>query len=87
MRLRPFTHELPKSLLNVGKKTTIETQIDNYYSLKVKNINFIGDYKQLGINISKDYPKILSGVNEQRLSNCPIKINRKDIKSILLMDI
>ena len=61
------------------------------FDLLLKNLkkeaSLVGDYKQLGINISKDYPKILSGVNEQRLSNCPIKINRKDIKSILLMDI
>ena len=72
-----------------------------FRALKVKNIyefdlllknlkkegSLEGDYKKLGINISSGYSKILSGVNEQRLGNCPIKINRKDIKSILLMDI
>ena len=72
-----------------------------FKTLKVKNIyefdlllknlkkegSLEGDYSKLGININRDYPKILSGVNEQRLSNCPIKINRHDIKSILLMDV
>ena len=53
VRLRPFTHELPKSLLNVGKKTIIETQIDNYHSLKVKNINIIVGYKKEKFKLKK----------------------------------
>ena len=52
-----------------------------------KNAALEGDYNKLGIDISRDYAKILNGVNIQRLNNCPIRINRKDIKDILLMDI
>ena len=64
----------------------------------VKNINEFDKYltnlqqksgleknlKKLGIEIQKDYPKILSGVNSQRLSNNPIKIQKTDIRKILL---
>ena len=61
------------------------------FDLLLKNLKKEGslenDYNKLGINIARDYGKILSGVNSQRLSNCPIKIDKKDIKSILLMDI
>ncbi len=67
--------------------------------LKVKNINEFnqllkklkkagsleGDYKKLGINLDSNYHKILDGVNAQRLSNCPIKIDVRDIKKIIKM--
>ena len=46
MRLRPFTHYLPKSLLNIGKKTIIDTQIENYNFFKIKNISIIVGYKK-----------------------------------------
>ena len=72
-----------------------------FKTLKVKNIyefdlllknlkkdgSLEGEYHKLGINISRDYGKIMSSVNAQRLSNFPIKMNKKDIKSILLMDL
>tara|TARA_B110001450_G_scaffold165554_1_gene154318 strand:- start:1273 stop:2037 length:765 start_codon:yes stop_codon:yes gene_type:complete len=53
VRLRPFTHELPKSLLNVGKRTIIGSQIKNYYSLKIKNINIIVGYKKEKFKLKK----------------------------------
>ena len=65
-------------------------KIKNIYELDamLKNIkNQAGlenNFKKLGINISRDYNKILSGVNDQRLKNCPIRIERNDLKSILL---
>ena len=69
-----------------------------FKTLKVKNIyefdlllsnlkkdgSLEGEYNKIGINISQDYGKIISSVNTQRLSNFPIKINKKDIKSILM---
>ena len=71
-----------------------------FKTLKVKNIyefdlllknlkragSLEGDYHKLGINMSQDYGKIMSGVNAQRLNNFPIKISKKDVKSILLTD-
>lgn len=72
-----------------------------FKTLKVKNIHELdillsnlkkdgsleGKYSKIGINISQDYGKIISSVNAQRLSNFPIKIKKKEIKSILLMDV
>ena len=42
------------------------------------------NFSKLGINIKDNLPKILSGVNDQRLSNNPIEITKSDIKNILL---
>ena len=54
----------------------------------INNIKFKAglenNFSKLGINIKKALPKILSGVNNQRLSNNRIKITKKDIKNILL---
>ena len=46
MRLRPFTHDLPKSLLNIGDDTIIGSQIKNYKSFNIKKINIIVGYKK-----------------------------------------
>jgi len=42
------------------------------------------NFKKLGIDINKDYGKILSGINPLRLKNNPIKIKGKDLTKILL---
>lgn len=42
------------------------------------------NFNKLGISIKRDYSKILSGVNIQRLKNNPININHIDIKNILI---
>lgn len=42
------------------------------------------NYRKLGININMSYNKIISGVNLLRLKNNPIKIEKKDLKFILL---
>ena len=42
------------------------------------------DFSKLGIDIKNSLPRILSGVNDQRLSNNPIEITKTDIKNILL---
>ena len=41
-------------------------------------------FEKLGINIKKDYNRILSGVNPLRLNNNPIKIKTQDLHEILL---
>ena len=38
---------------------------------------------KLGININKDYSKIISGVNILRLSNNPVELTKNDIKKII----
>ena len=52
--------------------------------IKKKKANLEDNFNNLGINLDKDIEKILDGLNEQRLKNNPIKINKKDIKEILL---
>ncbi len=52
---------------------------------KIKsNTGLENNFKKLGISIKRDYSKILSGVNIQRLKNNPIDLNQNDIKNILL---
>lgn len=48
------------------------------------NSNLISNFDKLGINLKKDYNKIIGGVNILRLKNNPIDLNRKDLKSILI---
>ena len=56
-----------------------------YFIIQLKKkANLENNYKKLGINIDSSINKILSGINEQRLLNNPIKINKKIIKSILI---
>ena len=49
-----------------------------------KKANLNDNLNELGINIQKDYSKIIFGVSLQRLNNNPIKIEKKDLKKILL---
>lgn len=63
-RLKPYTNNLPKSLVLIGKKTILESQLDIYKSLKIKDLNLIVGYKRekfrlkkLNYFINKDYKK------------------------------
>ena len=87
-----------KSIANfdIGKrfKKIFEVlKVKNFYELNelLKKLKIAGslegNYGKLGIDIKNNYHKILSGVNSQRLSNCPIKVQTEDIKSILKMKI
>ena len=42
------------------------------------------NFKKLGIDIKKSYPKIVSGTNLLRLTNNPVELSKNDIKIILL---
>ena len=57
--------------------------LDHYISNLLKNANLETDLNKLKININKSIPKILTGVNLQRLSNNPVKLSVLDLKSIL----
>lgn len=65
-------------------------KVDNIIDLekKIKNLkksaSLEDNFQKLSINIKNDYHKILDGVNSQRLKNNPIKINKHDLKKILL---
>lgn len=72
-----------KKLFNVSKTSNIEDLNSLIKKIKFK-ANLENNFSKLGINIKESLPKILSGVNEQRLSNNPVKIGKEDIKNILL---
>ena len=51
---------------------------------KIQNkANLESNFKKLNININKDLPKILEGINEMRLNNNPIKLTINDVGNIL----
>ena len=43
-----------------------------------------GNFNKLGIDIKKNYSKIIAGINIQRLLNNPVKLKKNDVKIILL---
>ena len=45
-RLKPYTNNLPKSLVPINGISILECQFNVYRSLKVKNINVIVGYKK-----------------------------------------
>ena len=62
-----------KQLFSVSKTSNINDL--NFYINKIKSeAGLENDFSKLGINIKKSFPKIFSGINDQRLSNNPIKI-------------
>ncbi len=65
-------------------------KVKNIYELekKIKNLKYktrLNDnFEDLNIDINNNYHKILDGVNLQRLKNNPVKLQRKDLKFLLL---
>lgn len=57
-------------------------ELDNFLSGIKKKGNLTQNFRELKININNDLPKILKGVNNQRLKNNPIKLLKKDIPLI-----
>lgn len=51
--------------------------------IDIKKKAGLTDISKLEFDIKKEYPRIIKGVNEKRLSNNPIKLNKHDIKTIL----
>ena len=64
-------------------KTNSMSELDEFLKKIKKDANLVQDFKAFNIDIVKDFPKIISGVNIQRLSNNPINLDKNDIKSIL----
>ena len=67
-------------------KSTNTKNIDELlrYVNKLKKIAKLEtDFKKLNIRLNNSLNKILSGVNLQRLSNNPVKLNKYDIKVLL----
>ncbi len=48
------------------------------------NANLESDFQNLKIDLERDYDKFISGVNILRLSNNPVKLNKEDLKNIII---
>ncbi len=72
-----------ETLFSLTKTKTI-SELDYFLSHLKKKANLEDDFKKLNIDIKKNKNKILSGVNELRLKNNPIKLKKSDISNILL---
>ena len=75
-----------KKRYNILFKSTNTKNIDELlrYVSKLKKIAKLEtEFKKLKIRLNNSLNKILSGVNLQRLSNNPVKLNKYDIKVLL----
>ena len=58
--------------------------LDRYLLNLKKSANLESDFRKLGINLENGLSKIISGINNARLSNNPINLDKQDIKLILM---
>ena len=72
-----------KIMFKVSNTTSIES-FDQFLKDLLKKANLENNFTKLGIDIEKDFEKIISGVNILRLSNNPIELKKSDLKKIIL---
>ena len=72
-----------KIFFNLSKTKNINS-FDEFLTDLKKKANLENDFNKLGINLQKDFSKIVSGVNIMRLSNNPIKLDAENLKKIIL---
>ena len=79
------TFDLKKRFDLIFKITKVNNilELDNFLKGLKKKVGLEDDFIKLGVKIKKDYSKIISGVNLQRLSNNPIQIEHTTLRSIL----
>lgn len=63
-------------------KTNNINDLNSFFLLIKNELKLEQNFKKLNINLKADKEQILSGVNDQRLKNNPIKIVKEDIKKI-----
>ena len=76
-------NERYKLMFNLTNTNNINS-FDNFLKNLRSNANLEYDFKKLGIDIIQDYSKIISGVNILRLKNNPIKLEKNEIKDIII---
>jgi len=85
MNLSKNTPKIQKKfdqIFKITKSRDIKAFITYVKNLK-KKINFKNKLSELGINLSIAYPRIIKGINPNRLKNNPVDINLLQIKKIL----
>ena len=71
-------------IIFAATKTKNINELNNFLKKLKTEANLESNFEKLGINIKKDYESIISGVNLLRLSNNPIKLEKKNLKKIIL---
>ena len=67
-------------------KTKNITELENFLINLKKKAKLETNFAELGININQDISKIITGVNLLRLKNNPIKLDKRDLKDIILKE-
>ncbi len=76
-------NERYKILFDITKTKNIN-DLKSFIEKILVEANLENNFKKLGINIDNSIDKILDDVNDQRLLNNPVKVDRAILKSILL---
>ena len=71
-----------KLLFDLTKSSNFE-DFDQYLEKLKDSAKLENNFKKLGIDINKNYTKIISSVNPKRLANNPVDLNLEDIKKII----
>ena len=72
-------------MFDITKSKDIDS-FNGYIKNIKKEANLESDFIKLGIDLKKDYSKIISGINIMRLSNNPVQLKKNDLKEIILKD-
>ncbi len=74
-----------KIMFDITKSKDIDS-FNGYIKNIKKEANLESNFIKLGIDLKKDYSKIISGINIMRLSNNPVQLKKNDLKEIILKD-
>ena len=69
-------------MFKITNSNSIEN-FDKYLKNLKQEAELENNFTNLGIDINKDYSKIISGVNILRLSNNPVELKKEDLKKII----
>jgi alcohol dehydrogenase len=71
-----------KILFDLTKSSNFKA-FDQYLEKIMNSAKLENNFKRLGIDINKNYSKIISSVNKKRLANNPVDLNLEDLKKII----
>lgn len=70
-------------MFELSKTKDLES-FDRFINNLKKKTNLKSNFTELGLNIEKDYEKIISKVNSQRLLNNPVELKKEQLKEIII---